>query len=412
MNKILIKDNKFKSLLISVNYILPLNEKEASKNALVALIIQQGCDKYRSEKEIEMALAKLYNASINVNIEKLGDNYSITFELDILNKKYIDRDILEDSLEILKNIIYNPYLENGVFCNSYVDREKEALISRINEIKNNKKKYAITRLEQEMFKGEAYSVSKFGKIEDVQKETAESIYNQYLKIIKNGSVNVVISGNVDGYNNITELVIDKLGITNNNSNVDYVENKRNNNEQQLKNIEEYEELSQSILCMGLKFKCVLEQDIYAISIYNSILGETPASKLFQNVREKESLAYSASSQYIRFKEAIYIYTGINILDVDKAKEVIKEQIEDIKNGKVSDEEFMAAKMHIISKLKLIKDSKDGVAMYLVANKLFFKEKEITIEDMVRELESVSKEEVIDIASKVYIDTVYLLGGEQ
>lgn len=411
MDKILIQDNKFKSLLISINYILPLNEKEISKNALVALVLEQGCERYRSQKDIEKALASLYNATISTNIEKFGDNYSITLTLDILNKKYIKKDVLEDGLEILKNIIYVPYLENGMFCKSYVDREKEALISRINELKNNKRKYAIARLEEEMFKGEAYGTNRLGKIEDVEKETPQSIYNQYLKIINKSKITVVVSGNIEGYENILDIVVNKLEINKEISDVESVDKTTQKINKTQKNIEEYEELSQSILCFGLKIKDISRDDLYKISMYNAILGETPASKLFQNVREKESLAYNASSQYLRFKGVIYIYTGINISNLDKAKKVIKSQIEDMKNGIISEEEFEAAKKHNISKLKLIKDSKEALVMYEIGNNIFFESEKVTIESIEKGIESVTKEEVIGLANKVYIDTIYLLGGK-
>lgn len=411
MNKILLKDTKFKSLMVSINYLLPLKEKEASKNALIALVLKQGCDKYRSEKEIEMQLASLYNASVDTSIEKLGDNYSITFNLDILNKKYISKDVLSEALNILKNIIYFPYLERGVFCKEYIDREKEALISRINEMKNNKKKYSINRLEQEMFRGEAYSVSRFGKIEDIEKETPESVYNQYTKLINTGKVTIIVSGNTDGYEDILSLVTDTLEINLDKSEDKYVYTNQENEQGALKNIEEYEDLSQSILCLGLKFKNISKSDTYAIGLYNTILGETPASKLFQNVREKESLAYFAAAQYIKFKGAIYIYTGIGISNLDKAKKVIKDQIEDIKNGNISDEELEAAKRHSLSKIKLMKDSKEGMLMYTISNTAFNEGKVVSLEEIEQEISKLSKEQVVDIANKAYIDTIYLLGGK-
>lgn len=412
MNKILIKDNKFKSLIISVNYILPLIEEEVGKNALVALILQQGCDKYKSEKEIEIALAALYNAAISVNIEKLGDNYSITFSLDILNKKYIKKDVIEEALEILRNIIYVPYLENGVFYDQYVNREKEAIISRINELKNNKKKYAVSRLEQEMFKGEAYSVSRYGKIEDIRNATSRSIYDQYKKIISESKITVVVCGNTDGYENILELVTEKLKIIIQESSVEYVDKKNKNTINVTKNIEEFEELNQSILCMGLKLIDISREDMYKVSMYNAILGETPASKLFQNVREKESLAYFANSQYIRFKDVIYIYTGINISNLEKAKQVIINQIDDMKNGNITDEEFEIAKKHSISNLRLMKDNKESVAMYTIGNNIFFGGRATTLDDIEQGISKVVKQEVVDIANKLYIDTIYLLGGKK
>ena len=413
MKDILIEDNKFKSVIISVTYVLPLNNKENSKNTLVALLLGQGCEKYKSEKEIRTKLAQLYNSEIGVNINKVGDNYVFTFFLEVINKKYIGKDVLIEGLSILKNIMFNPYLENGVFYKPYVEREKKALINMIDEIKNNKIRYAISRLEEEFFKGQMYAINKYGTVKDVEKETPESIYNQYLKIINQGNVTISVSGNTDGYKNILKTVKSILKIK-----TDELEIKRiqkENNEKiektEIKNIKEYEDLNQSILCMGLKVKDTSKKDIIALLVLNAILGESAASKLFQNVREKESLAYFAKSEYIKQKEVIYIYTGINILNLEKAKTIIIKQIEDIKSGNISKEEMEAAKKHLISKVIKIKDSKKAAMNYTLKNRMMYGNKEIKTETKIKQINNISKKEVMDVAKKLNIDTIYLLGGK-
>ena len=61
-----------------------------------------------------------------------------------------------------------------------------------------------------------------------------------------------------------------------------------------------------------------DNDKFVALIYNAILGGTPTSKLFQNVREKNSLAYTASSNFIRQKANILIKCGIDIPNYEKA----------------------------------------------------------------------------------------------
>ncbi len=410
MNNILVEDNKFKSISISITYTLPLIQNEASKNALVALVLEQGCDKYRSEKEISIVLAALYNSSIDVKLEKVGENYCITFCLEVLNKSYIKRDILEEGLDLLNNIIYMPYLEDGVFSSEYVKREKETLVNRINEIKNNKSSYAIYRLEEEMFKGEAFGVSKFGSVEETEKATSSSIYEQYLKIIGSKNINIAVVGNTDGYVDIIQKVKEKLQIRE--QKVENVYGSLSKVKGDLKNIEEFEQISQSTLCMGIRFENLKKEDVYRLSIYNAILGETPASKLFQNVREKESLAYTAKSIYVRSKGAIYIYTGIDIKNLEKAKEVILNQLEFMRDGAISDEEFEAAKKHCVASLKVKQDSKTNIFNYFFGNSLFFGGEKIEIEEMEKRLNSVTKQQVVEIAKEAYVDTMYLLGGKE
>lgn len=141
-------------------------------------------------------------------------------------------------------------------------------------------------------------------------------------------------------------------------------------------------------------------------MYNTILGGGANSKLFQNVREKASLAYSAGSSYIRRKNAILVQTGIEIKNYDKAVKIVEEQIEDMKNGKISDDEFNAAKQLIVSSIELIEESKEDMITFYFDQNLF--EENLSVEDYKNSIKNVTKEQVIEVAQKVEEDTIYFL----
>ena len=176
-------------------------------------------------------------------------------------------------------------------------------------------------------------------------------------------------------------------------------------------VEESQQTTQSVLSYGLRINNPNSNDFYKLSVYNALLGGTPSSKLFQNFREKESLAYTVRSRYYRFKDIIIIYAGIQKENYEKAKLVLENEINKIKDGEISDEEFEASKKSIISDLKEWNDSKIALSKMFISNLFSLKNDSLTLEQMVDKFEKVTKQDIIDIASKITIEKIYFLGGE-
>ncbi len=407
MNKdiLVINDNKFKSIFITVNYIRKLDRKEAGKNALLASILRKGTKNLKTEKELELELAKLYSSSIAVNVEKIGGIYKVEFGVEFINKKYINEDVSDKVINILNDIIYNPYLEEGVFSREYFIREKEALLEKINQEQNDKRKWALRRLEEEMYDESDYKVASLGDADEIAKETEKTIYEYYKEFLKTSEIKIVITGNLDGYDDLEDKLRIKFlnGVSNK---INALEIK---NREKLKEIKDYETLNQSILCFGLNVKNTDANMIPAVTVYNSILGGTPASKLFQNVREKESLAYFAKSQYNKYINAIYIYSGIDLSKKEKATTVIKNQLEDLKNGNITEEELDTAKKNIVLTYKALSDSKIMYNRAVLANKYY--NEDFDINKFIEEIEKVTIDDIVNIAKDIEVNTIYLLGGK-
>ena len=401
----LINDKKFKSVFVSVNFTRRLNRDENAKNALLASILKKGTDKLRTEKELELELSKLYASSLDVNVEKVGGVYNVEFGVEYINKKYVDEDVSDKVLNILHDVIYSPCLENGKFVKEIFNREKETLIERINQEKNDKRRWSLIRLEQEMYNENDYGTSVYGNLEDIQKETEQTIFEYYKEFLKTSEIRIVVVGNLEGYQDLEESLKRKFL-----KNDIVIEKTDVKNREEVKKIEEYEKLNQSILCLGLNVKDTSKDLVPVVTVYNSILGTTPASKLFQNVREKESLAYFAKSQYNKYINAIYIYSGINLSNVEKATSVISKQLEDMKNGNISDEEINTAKKNIILTYKALTDSKAALARTIHANSVY-SEEGLNIEKFINDVEKVTIADVVNVAKDIEINTIYLLGGK-
>ena len=166
------------------------------------------------------------------------------------------------------------------------------------------------------------------------------------------------------------------------------------------------EVTQGKLLLGLDVRLDKEDLRYDALIYNSILGGSANSKMFQNVREKAHLAYVASSTYLRYKNNIFVNCGIEIGNYEKALELIKQQIEDMKKGDFTEEDLENAKKGMIAAIKTIDDEQDTGITYYFGQEL--SESGISIEEYIARIEKVSKEDVVQIAKNVAVNTVYFL----
>jgi len=409
MRDIIIKNSdRFKSVFVTVNMLLPLKATMTGKNALLAMVLKKSNGLYKKEKELERALAGLYDTTIDINVEKLDNLYNIQICMELLNGKYMSKEDIGKAKQILCAIICRPNIVNGKFVQDIFEREKTTLLERIAEERDDKKKYALECLRQDMFKGTEYETSSLGTIEMVEKITNEELVKHYDYVISTAGVVVSAVGNLTGMEELPQEIHKEIcehcgkHIVENAHDVEIAC-------EGIKERVENQDINQSVLCIGLKTENATSEDSYALTLYNAILGGTPASKLFQNVREKESLAYFAKSQYSKLKQVIYMFSGVDPVNNEKAKRVMLDQLELIKNGEVLEEEFYAAKQSLISAYRELKDSKVGITRNMLNNEMLFGH-DVEIEEMIEKLQQLTLQDIIDVAKKVKATNVFLLGG--
>lgn len=405
-----IKTNKFKTNLVSLFLTVPLNRETVTANALIPAVLRRGTSNLKSQEEISKKLEEMYGATFDCGIEKTGDNQILKFYLEMVNDNYLPKTEknLEEGIELILNIVFNPLLENNSFKEEYVISEKENLKKIINAKIDNKDRYAYERCIEEMYKNKIYGLYKYGYVEDLEKIDSNSLYENYKNLIETAKIDIFVSGDIE--ENITIEIFNKNeNMSKLNERVDIhvinEENKKEEKEEE-KNIEEKMNVTQGKLVIGTDVEFNEENAKYKISLYNVILGEGANSKLFQNVREKESLAYTTRSNYVRQKGNIYIRCGIEIGNYEKAVKVIKEQLEDMKNGKFSNEDLENAKKYVIAGLRTTREEQDSEVSYYFGQEL--SEKFTSFEEYEKEINKVNKEDIIKVANSVAINTVYFL----
>lgn len=406
----LIKTDKFKTNLLSVFLSTPLDKNTVTKNALIPAILRRGSNSMKTQEEISIRLEEMYGASFNCGVDKIGDNQILKFYLETINNNYLpqEEDNLKNAINILLEIIFNPLIENNKFYQEYVESEKANLKQVIEGRKDSKATYALEQCIETMYREEPYALYKYGKVEDIESINNKNLYEQYIELINHCKIDIFISGQIDG--DIKDKIIKNDNIQNlNPREAKYIVNNRENRVKRKKETEiktEHMDIAQGKLILGLDILNEEDNDKYIALMYNAILGGTPNSKLFQNVREKNSLAYTASSSYIRQKANIFIKCGIEIENFEKAVNIIKEQLEDIKKGDFTEENIEDAKTNIISTIKFIPDEQDTELMYYFSQEL--SGYQMNYDEYIEKVKQISRDDIIQLAKKVQINTIYFL----
>lgn len=406
-----ITTNKFKTNLYAVFLALPLERENVTKNALITAILRRGTKNIPSQNLISQKLEEMYGASFDCGIEKTGDNQIMKFYLEAINEEFIPEkeELTKKCIDILFDIIFNPLVEDNGFKHEYVESEKNNLKQIIESKIDNKRAYAFERCIEEMFKDEPYGLYKYGYVEDLEKITPQNLYEYYKKLVNECKIDIFVSGTTDTQK-VNELIENNEEIKNlQEREARYVVNAEKTKQREpkeTKTVEEHMQVGQGNLVIGLDVNCQNENCKYIASVYNAILGGGANSKLFQNVREKESLAYTAGSTFRRQKNVIFIRCGIEIANYEKALETIKMQLTDIQEGKFSEEDLNNSKELIIESIRGINSEQDTEITYYYGQEL--SDTFTTLDEYIEKINNVSVQDIKELAKTIYVDTVYFL----
>lgn len=399
----------FKTNFISIDFLLPLNEKSAAPLSLLSQVLGRGCEKYGEMEKISALLEKLYGAEISIQTNRIGEYQSLSFDLSFLRERFLPdtSNISDTALDLLFSIIAEPITENGVFRADFVAQEKQNLIDKINAVINDKRRYALLRCRELMFQGEPYGVFELGREEAVSNIDAATLYAFYQSLLRVAPVFVSVIGE-DG--DLADKVKEKLrrvGVADERILEGQTQGK--NAVGKVRYFEDVFDLSQSKLCMGFRLGKTAQQYPQAARLFNVVYGGSPTSKLFMNVRERLSLCYYCSSMLDPLKNIMFVSSGISADKFEAAKDEILRQLQDMREGKIAKEEFENAKIYLLDTFRSIKDSqaRQG-ALALQQGVLGITE---DLDEMIRGIQEVTVQQVVEVAKDTELDTIYLMKGK-
>ena len=399
--------DKFKTNLVAIFLTTKLERETVTANALISAVLRRGTNTMKTQEEISKQLEELYGASFDCGIDKTGDNQVLKFYIETVNDAFLpqaNENILKKSIENILDLIFNPLVENNAFKKEYVEQEKNNMKQRIEGRIDNKRRYALDRCIEEMYKGKPFGLYRFGYVEDLNNMNEVNLYERYKQLIKQCKIDIFVSGNVKG--EVENIITENQNVKNlEEREPSYNKESEKNTVKQGEKIEKMD-VMQGKLVVGLDVNSQNEDEKYNVMIYNTILGGSANSKIFQNVREKANLAYEAGSRYFKYKDNIFVICGIEISNYEKALNLIKKQLEDMKNGDFTEEEVENAKKAIISSIKTIDDEQDTSITYYFGQEMSGNQK--SVEEYIERIGKVTKEDVMQVANKVEINTIYFL----
>lgn len=400
-----ISDNRFKTMKLLANIFLPMDEETVSANALLCYVMVRCCKKYPDMITMSRKLGSLYGAEVNGSVSKMGDMQCLKIDIGGLSDKYaINGECISEELsKLLCEVIFNPKIENGRFSESDMLQEKRQILDMIDSDFNDKRVYASQRLTEIMCADEVYGLKWCGTKDQIEKVTPEGLFKAWKNMLSKAHFEITFVGesNPDNAaevikNSFKEIKREPVDLS---TDVVYSVFEE-------KNVVEEMEVAQSKLEIGFRTACAEPEDTTATRLMSVILGGTASSKLFNNVREKKSLCYYCMSRFFRLKGIMVVESGVETANIEAAKEAILKEIEDMKNGVISDFEINSAKLAIVNSTLGVTDTVTGLSTWYSSQVM--DSSVDTPEEACRKIEAVTKEDIVAAAKKLSLDTIFVL----
>lgn len=405
------KDTRYKTNRISVNFLMPLRKETAAANGMVPLVLSRACEKYPDFTQLNQHLEELYGAQVGGGVRKLGEAQVLTLSVGAIHDKYAlhGEALATECAELLISMLFAPVMEGGSFRQEDFAQEQRQLLEEMQGEFNDKRAFSARRCREVMFDGEAYGIGRYGSEADVKALTREKVTEAWREMIAHARVKIVLLGDMDA-----EAIEEKFREA-------FSQVERGEFLQcgtlvkqevpEAKEVVERFEVNQAKLVMGFR-TTVAEpcEQTMAMRFMSALLGGTAHSKLFANVREKLSLCYYCISQYYRNKGVLFIESGIEEKNKQAAQKEILRQLEAIRQGEISDEEMEATRLSMENSFRTVTDSQFAMENWYLMQT--FDREFLTPEEALRKVGEVTKEQLVECAKTIRLDTVYVLAGKE
>jgi predicted Zn-dependent peptidase len=400
VNLHIIHTEKFKTAVCCLLIRRPLSRDDATKNALLPGVLRQGCAKYPSIPRINSRMEELFGSVFDCQTVKKGEEQILQLYFEGIP----GGGNFTKGVEFLTELMLNPLMDGGGFKAEIVDNAKNNLRNNIEGRMNNKAEYARVNCLAAMCGDEPFGVFADGYSEDLDAYTPETLYRYYREILRTSPIEIICAGNVGEEELIAAArgldIQDRRPITIPSArciparaDVQYASGDLNG--------------SQGKICVGLRSDITpVSRLFFGLLMMNEILGGGPSSKLFTKLREKESLCYYINSTLYRFKSIILIQAGVAAADFERVTDLANREIEEIRQECVTRGEWVTARRNLIMKMKGGQDYYSSVLDFYAAQCLLNDPK--PIEDFIKGVETISRDEMVEAARRVRLDTVYVL----
>ena len=412
---VMTRTDQFKTGVFSVTLTVPLQEHTATAYALIPDVLYRGSRQHPDIESLSAATDELYGASLGPAVRQRGESQCVGFQCSFIEDRYAldGMAVLEPAIGLVGEILLDPYTVDGVFCSEFVSGEGANLADRIAARINDKRGWSIFRLVQEMCSQERYAVDKLGDAQKARTITAEELWQHYQTLLTQGRITFYYGGSAN-LQRVEQAIVSSFAplIQDRVAPVD-CQVLAQPAQGHVREVTDVLDVTQGKLAIGLRTGGIAVNHplMPALMVCNALYGGTAHSKLFTNVREKMSLCYFASSMLDKIKGLMVVSSGVECSKFDVAREAILDQLEAIQQGNFTQEELQAAIRSVVNALISRKDSQglmedDCVTVALTGGD------PTDVDALIRRVERVTHQDVVEVARTLCLDTIYYLTGEE
>lgn len=400
--------DRFKTGILSVNLVVPLAGNVAEKSLLPSLLCAS-CAEYPDLLSLNRKLAELYGAELTPSASKHGEDLVLRITMTMIGDRFAldGESISVECARLLCKALFEPNIENGAFRPDEVAREKRIRLDRIEALKSSKRAYAQKQMLELMCADEAYSLSVLGEEEDIPALTPEQLYASWQDLLKTAFVQLQVVGDLEVepitalFREYFDRVEDRHVVRGETVVIPFAET--------VKRGEEEQDIAQSKLVMG--FRCGMHEpfeNYAAMRTFTDLFGGGTYSRLFMNVREKQSLCYYCAARLTAAKGILTVQSGVETENAERAEKEILKQLDEMKAGGVTAEDLEKSKRSMEDFFLSVFDTPEELDGWLFSQ--VTDDEFQTPEDLVADLKEVTVEQVIEMANNISLDTVFLLKG--
>lgn len=401
-----IKTDKFKTISVKVNFKRLVKKEELTKRIMLIHTLTESTKKYPTKRDLEIETENLYNLSFYAEIINSGRYGIISLNAKFLNEKYTENTMMEKSIEFLNEIIFRPNIINNNFEKNSFNLAKRYVKDEIDSLKDNPSRYSVYKAYEAVNPNNPALFNSVGYKEDLKQITSENLFEYYENFIDNDIVDIFVVGNID-VDNIKEIFEKNFIIKDRNSKSEkHLSLEKNIGDKKV--VKEKLPINQGKLVVCYNFENLTDfENRYVSTIYSFILGGCSDSKLFKNIREKESLCYQIHSTYSGLSGILTVFSGVDFDKMDSTIDLIEKEIEAMKRGEFTlDDIKKGIKIYTNSCIELLDSPNSIINLYCSTEYLG----SALIKEKLEEVNKITKEDIVKFANKIHLNKIFELKG--
>ncbi|MEW4354845.1 pitrilysin family protein [Streptococcus pneumoniae] len=404
-----ISSDKYKTNRIKMRFAAPMLKETLAGRVLSASMLETVNKVYPTSQAFRERLANLYGANYSTSVSKRGLSHYVDINLSFVRDSFLSRKntLTEEMMEFLKASLLYPLATDSAFDESAFAVEKRNVLLDLEAEIENHFYHAHRELNRLYYEEEDMQLPRIGTVDLVKQETAQSSFTQFQSMLANDQIDVFFIGDFNEIQVVETMKSFNFLPRQQDLQLQYQQSTSNVVREGL----EQKDTNQSIIELGYHFPIQYGDDGHLpLIVLNGLLGGFSHSKLFVNVREKESLAYTISSQIDIFSGLLRVYAGIDRLNRTKTVSLIHRQITDLKRGKFTDEELSATKDMLKNSMLLSLDRQSSLMERAYLREVFGR-KSLSPAVWLTNLQEVSREDIMAVASQLNLQAVYFMEGK-